>query len=253
MSPGAREWYDIEYHPDVPGGLRWTQWGWARGCGVRTIELTKRQQTILDIVKRHGPITGERIAEMLSLTRATLRPDLSILTMAGYLDARPRVGYFFSGKNNADLFGDTLRKLKVKDYKSVPTVIDETESVYNAIVTMFMEDVGTLIVVRDRQPVGVISRKDLLKVAVGGGNIHDIPVNLAMTRWAHVVTAHPEESLYEAALRMIQNEVDSLPVVRPLPPAEGQTDTGAEVELVGRVSKTTVTRAFVELGAHTDV
>ncbi|MCL6631094.1 MAG: helix-turn-helix transcriptional regulator [Alicyclobacillus herbarius] len=221
---------------------------------MRTIELTKRQQTILDIVKRHGPITGERIAEMLSLTRATLRPDLSILTMAGYLDARPRVGYFYSGKKNADLFGDALRKLKVKDYKSVPTVIEETESVYNAIVTMFMEDVGTLIVVRDRQPVGVISRKDLLKVAIGGGDIHDVPVNVAMTRWAHVVTAHPEESLYEAALRMVQNEVDSLPVVREKEREPGQAEAaGPELELIGRVSKTTIARAFVELGAYHEV
>jgi CBS domain-containing protein len=219
---------------------------------VRTIELTKRQQMILEIVKRHGPITGERIAEMLSLTRATLRPDLSILTMAGFLDARPRVGYFYSGKNNADLFGATLRKLKVRDYKSVPTVIPETESVYNAIVMMFMEDVGTLIVVRDREPLGVISRKDLLKVAIGGGDVHKIPVNLAMTRWPQVVTVDPDDSLYEAAVRMVQSEVDSLPVVRRRESGEGESGE-AGVELVGRVSKTTITRAFVELGAYRDV
>ncbi|MGG3736278.1 helix-turn-helix domain-containing protein, partial [Heyndrickxia coagulans] len=63
-----------------------------------TIELTKRQEQILEIVKTNGPITGEHIAEKLNLTRATLRPDLAILTMAGYLDARPRVGYFYTGK-----------------------------------------------------------------------------------------------------------------------------------------------------------
>ena len=62
------------------------------------IELNKRQDTILQIVKENGPITGEQIAERLNLTRATLRPDLAILTMAGFLDARPRVGYFYSGK-----------------------------------------------------------------------------------------------------------------------------------------------------------
>lgn len=62
------------------------------------IELNKRQEDILQIVKENGPITGEHIAERLNLTRATLRPDLAILTMAGFLDARPRVGYFYSGK-----------------------------------------------------------------------------------------------------------------------------------------------------------
>ncbi|MDQ1145006.1 putative ArsR family transcriptional regulator [Bacillus sp. SORGH_AS 510] len=51
----------------------------------------------MQIVKESGPITGEQIADQLSLTRATLRPDLAILTMAGFLDARPRVGYFYTG------------------------------------------------------------------------------------------------------------------------------------------------------------
>ncbi|MDD4335542.1 MAG: HTH domain-containing protein, partial [Desulfotomaculaceae bacterium] len=49
------------------------------------MKLTKRQENILEIVTNHGPITGERIAGMLSLTRATLRPDLAILTMSGLL------------------------------------------------------------------------------------------------------------------------------------------------------------------------
>lgn len=210
-------------------------------------ELTKRQETIIDIVKRHGPITGENIADRLSLTRATLRPDLSILTMSGFIEARPRVGYYFTGKKNADLFGGTLRKLKVKDYKSVPVVITEKSSVYDAIVQMFMEDVGSLVVVRDGAIQGVVSRKDLLKVAVGGGDIHHIPVNLAMTRMPHVVTIDIDASLYEAAVLMVRHEVDSLPVVRASQAEE------AALEVVGRVSKTTVARAFVELGEYREV
>jgi DeoR family transcriptional regulator, catabolite repression regulator len=216
---------------------------------VAVIELTKRQEQILEIVKRYGPITGENIAERLSLTRATLRPDLSILTMAGYLEARPRVGYYYSGKKNADLYGETLRKLKVKDYKSVPVVIPETASVYDAIVQMFMEDVGTLIVVRDGYLQGVVSRKDLLKVAIGGGDIHKIPVNLAMTRVPHVITIDMDESLYEAATLMVRHEIDSLPVVRSEPQEGGES----RMEVVGRVSKTTITRAFVELGQYREV
>lgn len=212
---------------------------------MRRIELTKRQEAILEIVKRKGPITGEQIAEILSLTRATLRPDLSILTMSGYVEARPRVGYFYSGKKNVDLFGDTLRKMKVRDYKSVPTVVTEQTSAYDAIVTMFMQDVGSLIVVRDAQLAGIVSRKDLLKVAIGAGDVHHIPVNLAMTRTPHVVAIGEDESLYEAALRMVRHEVDSLPVLRA---SEDLPD-----EVVGRVSKTTIARVFVELGQYRDV
>ncbi|HEX6922967.1 MAG TPA: helix-turn-helix domain-containing protein, partial [Bacillales bacterium] len=65
------------------------------------IELSNRQEHILQIVKDEGPITGEQIAEELGLTRATLRPDLAILTMAGFLDAKPRVGYYYSGKTGS--------------------------------------------------------------------------------------------------------------------------------------------------------
>ena len=68
---------------------------------VIIIELNKRQEHIIQIVKDHYPITGESIAAQLGLTRATLRPDLAILTMAGYLEARPRVGYFIRVKLGA--------------------------------------------------------------------------------------------------------------------------------------------------------
>ena len=49
---------------------------------VIQIELTERQLKIIDIVKNNEPITSEDIAKHLNLTRATLRPDLSILTMS---------------------------------------------------------------------------------------------------------------------------------------------------------------------------
>ena len=81
---------------------------------VLTIELSKRQEQILEIVKGNGPITGEHIADRLHLTRATLRPDLAILTMAGFLDARPRVGYFYTGKTGVQLLTDNLQKLYCK-------------------------------------------------------------------------------------------------------------------------------------------
>ena len=128
---------------------------------VIKIELNKRQEKILEIVKGNGPITGEHIADQLGLTRATLRPDLAILTMAGFLDARPRVGYFYTGKSGTQLLTDSLNHIFVKDYQSIPVVVNENISVYDAIVMMFLEDVGTLFVVdKDSLLVGVLSRKD---------------------------------------------------------------------------------------------
>ncbi|MBA4600744.1 helix-turn-helix transcriptional regulator [Thermoactinomyces mirandus] len=207
------------------------------------MELTKRQKKILEIVKEKGPITGEQIADKLNLTRATLRPDLAILTMAGLLEARPRVGYFYSGKTTNQLLGEHIRNLLVKDYKSHPIVVQENTSVYDGICTMFLEDVGSLYVVKkEGNLVGVVSRKDLLQIAMGKQDLQSIPIGVVMTRMPNIVTCNAEDTLYYAAVQMMRHEVDSLPVVRPIDKDKN------ELEVIGRISKTTLVRAFVELG-----
>lgn len=209
------------------------------------MQLTRRQETILEIVKNSGPITGEQIAEKLSLTRATLRPDLAILTMAGLLEARPRVGYFYSGKSPYRVVAEKLHSVLVASVKSVPIVVSEKCSIYDAVVTMFIEDVGTLFVVKEGGLLeGVISRKDLLKTTLGGHDIHKLPVGVVMTRMPNVLFATPEESVWSAARILIIHEVDALPVVRKITPPDGSEG----LEVIGRISKTNITRLFVELG-----
>ncbi|WP_139490486.1 helix-turn-helix transcriptional regulator [Brevibacillus dissolubilis] len=206
------------------------------------MELTKRQEQILQIVKDDGPITGEQIAERLNLTRATLRPDLSILTMSGFLDARPRVGYFYAGRPAHSMMSENLHKLIVNDYKAMPIVVPESSSVYDAIVTLFLEDVGTLFIVNAKGFLaGVVSRKDLLRASLGNQALETMPVSIIMTRMPNIVTCTPEETLYQAAQKLIDFAIDSLPVVRPL-------EEGRNMELLGRITKTTITKAFVELG-----
>lgn len=213
------------------------------------MELTKRQEQILEIVKKYGPITGEQIAEKLNLTRATLRPDMAILTMSGLLEARPRVGYFYSGKSPSRILADKLHRIKVSEIKSVPVVVSEKCTVYDAVVTMFIEDVGTLFVVREGGFLdGVLSRKDLLKITLGGQDIHKLPVGVIMTRMPNVVTVSPDDSVWFAAQKIITHEIDAVPVVRAVENDNG--DKGYEV--LGRVSKTNITRLFVELGEGND-
>lgn len=209
------------------------------------MQLTKRQEQILDIVKNEGPITGEQIAERLNLTRATLRPDMAILTMSGILEARPRVGYFYSGKKPGRMLADKLHQVTVGEIKSVPVVVPEKCTVYDAVVTMFIEDVGTLFAVRDGGYLeGVISRKDLLKITLGGQDIHKLPVGVVMTRMPNVLYVETDDSVWEAARKLIIHEVDALPVVRAV---KGENGIPA-FEVVGRISKTNITRLFVELG-----
>lgn len=207
---------------------------------MRTIELNKRQEKILEIVKENGPITGEHIADRLGLTRATLRPDLAILTMAGFLDARPRVGYFYTGKSGTQLLTENLKKLYVKDYQSIPVVVNENVSVYDAIVTMFLEDVGSLFVVdQSSLLVGVLSRKDLLRASIGKQELTTIPVNIIMTRMPNITMCEKDDLLIDIAKKLIEKQIDALPVVK-------NTDNGFEV--IGRITKTNLTKAFVALG-----
>jgi CBS domain-containing protein len=215
------------------------------------IQLTLRQKRIIEIVKEKGPITSEQIAAELSLTRATLRPDLAILTMVGILEAKPRVGYYHTTKPLPFLIGDELQQLKVKDVKSRPVVVRDDVTIYDAIVTMMLEDVGTLTVVDEGGFLaGVVSRKDLLKITLGQADIHKVPVGVIMTRFPNVISIQPEESVYEAARKMAQYEIDGLPVVVPRTiPAGEPGGPGEGLEVVGRITKTNITKIFVELGA----
>ncbi|TFJ94090.1 helix-turn-helix transcriptional regulator [Lentibacillus salicampi] len=203
------------------------------------MELSNRQEQIIGIVKENGPITGEHIADKLSLTRATLRPDLAILTMAGFLDARPRVGYFYTGKTGTELLTEKIKQFKVYEYQSVPIVVKEEASVYDAISTMFLEDVGTLFVVDEHSCLtGVLSRKDLLRASIGNQDLDAIPVHIIMTRMPNITVCYRNEMLIDAAKKLIDKQIDGLPVLK---------DSEKGLEIVGRITKTTITKVFVEL------
>lgn len=47
--------------------------------------------------------------------------------MAGFLDARPRVGYFYSGKKTSINLLDSIHNLKVKDFHSGPVVVPNND------------------------------------------------------------------------------------------------------------------------------
>lgn len=187
------------------------------------------------------------IANKLNVRRATLRPDLTVLTMAGLLDARPRVGYFYTGKTLYMLISEEVRQLKVTEAKSVPVVVKEDASVYDAIVALFTEDVGTLFIVTEEGYLeGAVSRKDLLKVALGRGDLHKVPVQVVMTRVPNIVTIGEQESIYEAASKLVEHEIDALPVVEVVFEENGRE----KLKVIGRFTKTTIARIFVEMGAR---
>jgi len=207
------------------------------------ISLTVRQEKIVEIVRTGGPIAGEHIAEQLHVTRAALRSDLAILIMSGLLDARPKVGYFYIGKNTLHVIAEELDRIVVGDIQSVPVVVPVDAMAYDATVALFLEDVGSLYVVeKGGILVGVVSRKDLLKAAMGGSDLTRLPVKVIMTAMTKLVMTTKDEPVVIAAKKLIDSAVDSLPVVK------RTGDNDGCYEIVGRLTKTNITRLFVEIG-----
>lgn len=213
--------------------------------GGYRVKLSKRQEQIAQIVREEGPVTGSAIAEHLEVTRSALRSDLSVLTMLGVLDARPNVGYYYVGLSKETQTAERLKSFLVSDVLSQAVVVNGDTSLYDTIVTIFTEDVGTILVCDDSYLVGVVSRKDLLRASMGQTDSHTMPISMIMTPVSKVITVEPTDTLVEAAQKMIDYEVDCLPVV-----VREDVENKKRLKVVGRVSKTTVAKVFLEYSIH---
>lgn len=207
------------------------------------MDFNERQKHIIEIVKSHEPITGDKIAEMLSVTRSTLRTDLSILTKTHVLEARPKVGYCYVGDYMPSQTVEAVMKTNVEDIMGRSVAIDEKTSIYDAIVMMFLEDVGTMFVLSDQMLAGVISRKDFIKSALGGTDLKAMPVTVIMTRMPNIIMAQKHEKMLHVAKRLMEHEIDCLPVVEVVKDFKGQEG----YKVIGRISKTNITSHFVDL------
>lgn len=177
------------------------------------MKLTKRQKEIVEIVKKDQPVSGEKISELLDVSRATLRSDLSFLTLVGILKASPKVGYTYAGSDLETLFFfDTFQK-KVEDVMTSPVLVAHDSFIQDAIITLFMYVADVLYVIDEKkQLLGILSRKDLLRAALND-NIDVTPVAVCMTRMPHIKTCHKDLNILEAAALLQDFAIDSLPVV----------------------------------------
>ena len=194
--------------------------------------LTERQKEIIDIVKKYQPITGKEIGERLYLTRSALRTDFSILTGMKILESKPKIGYSYIEKKDSE---------KVKDIMGPSITVDTNLSVYETILNIFSKDVGTIFITDQGSLVGVVSRKDLLKIAIGRTDIEKIPINIIMTRMPNIIYAEEDETILESVKKLIKHQIDSLPVVRI------EEKGGKKIyHTVGRLTKTNITKLFME-------
>ncbi len=213
---------------------------------MSSLRLTERQKEITAIVRENGPITGEQIAERLHVTRSALRGDLAVLLSGEVIAARRRLGYYYLG-GGEDPAAMEIRKCIVEDCMSSPAIVSVTASAYDAAVLLFTQDIGTVFVGIKEDVLGVVSRKDLLKAAMGRENLQSMPISMVMTSKSKMIFAEPKDSMVDVAKKLIDYEIDCLPVIT-------IEDEGGSKKYVlhGRLSKTNITRLFLELGKGKD-
>lgn len=203
------------------------------------MELSERQKKIVEIVKENEPISGDNIASYLGLTKPTLRSDLAVLTMTGILDARPKVGYFYSGLTFEPLLQKQLFEMDIRDIIATPVLITPSTVVRDAVTQLFMYDTGTLYVVDEtnKELQGVVSRKDLLRSLL---NNHDnnLPIAVLMTRMPNIIVGYEDMTVLEVGQLLVQHAIDSVPIVEREYPKQ----------VVGKITKTRLIEHFIQMG-----
>lgn len=208
------------------------------------IELTNRQEQIIQLVRENAPITSEQLAEKLSLSRAALRADLTVLTMIGEIEARPKIGYFHNEKVKENDILELMTSVKVSALKSKAAVVFEETIIYDAIVTLFLQDAGTLYVENNNGIFqGVVSRKDIIKIATSGGDLNKMPIGMIMSRMPNIISIHDDDSAYAAVKKIIEYEIDSLPVIEKFLDQEKKE----QYKITGKISKTNMTKFLYDL------
>lgn len=207
------------------------------------LKLSVRQKKIVEIVKDQQPLSGEKISDLLDISRATLRSDLSFLTLVGILKATPKVGYTYSGSDlESVFFFDTFRK-EVADIMTSPVLVTSDSFIQDAIITLFMYDADVIYVINeDKLLLGIMSRKDLLRASLNS-NIASTPVAVCMTRMPHIKTCHKNMNILEAAVLLQDYAIDSLPIV----------DQENERQILGSVTKTALLDYIIQQARSTEV
>lgn len=206
------------------------------------MKLTDTQRTIVELLKDEGHMSQSDIAEKLGVAKSSIRGDLALLTTLEILGARQSYGYYYQGKKNYILFAELLKSFPIENIMSMPVIIEERTSVYDAIVTMFLENVGSIYITKNGNLVGVVSRKDLLRAAIGNQDLNNTPVNVVMTRMPNIKTVTPETSVFECAKIIVESQIDGVPVI------ELDRKVPGVVRVVGRITKTNITNLFVRMG-----
>ncbi|MDE3305295.1 CBS domain-containing protein [Lacticaseibacillus paracasei] len=203
---------------------------------MAVMQLTQRQNKIIQLLKAESPMTGETLATKLNISLATIRADLRLLTTIGILDARPKVGYAYQGENLLQMDSQKFFQTTIAAILLPPTEIKLTTSMEEAVTKLFLADVGSLYVLDDDGAlVGLISRKDLLRASFTNRDT-TLPASIVMTRMPNVITVTADTSIIAASKLLLKHNVDSLPVVQ----------NAGDTHVIGKITKNRIFKYLIE-------
>jgi CBS domain-containing protein len=148
------------------------------------------------------------------------------------------VGYFDPGPKARSFVAEQLETIPVKRVKALPIVVQQGQSVYEAVVTLFLEDLSTLFIVDQEGSLeGVLTSKDLLKAAIGKGDLQTMPVEMVMTRFPQVIWVDEDAPVTEALEKIHQSQVSCLPVLKGGRIPTGRFDLGIVLKLLEEMAQ----------------
>jgi CBS domain-containing protein len=91
------------------------------------------------------------------------------------------------------------------------TTMDANGKLGVAAQLMIQHDIGAVVVVESKNPVGIVTERDITKQVVKGNDVLKRPVKQVMSK--PLVTATPNMSVQQAFESMLKNKIRRLPIL----------------------------------------
>jgi len=91
------------------------------------------------------------------------------------------------------------------------TTIDSDSALDVAAQLMVQHDIGSVIVVEAKNPIGIVTERDITKQVIKGKDVLKKPIKQVMSK--PLVTATPSMSIQDALELMLKNKVRRLPIL----------------------------------------
>lgn len=88
---------------------------------------------------------------------------------------------------------------------------DPSKSLSDAARIMSNNKIGSVVIVKNKKPSGIVTRDDIMKAAAGGKDL--LKTRLSDIRQEKFITAKPEDDLKKVVEMMVENGVSRVPVL----------------------------------------